>query len=236
MLASETRPLNFGERRPMTRRMHLATRTLSLTLAALLSLGAAGHVAAADADATTTGAAPEKPITEVTELDEIMVRGTNLRDLIAEAEDEFFRAFNTANKDDDFDTSCVDIPLDGNTRIKSRACIPGFYADAMADQVYFMQACQPDREVDREGNVTEYAATACYLPPTPQAVLTERAKEYANHMLRVIRSDANLQRMAGRLDELYYDLLDVQRQYVKVKTSADSSPAPAQSTETQAVH
>src|SRR5262245_12192161 len=96
---------HLRERRTMTSRMHLATRTFSLTLAAMLSLGMATSAAAAEAAAPAEQA--KAPIEQVQELDEIVVRGTALRDLIADAEDEFFQAFNKANKDDDFDTSCV---------------------------------------------------------------------------------------------------------------------------------
>jgi hypothetical protein len=199
----------------MISRKHLATSTLGLTASA----------GAAEAAPPAAGAKP--PIAEVLELDEIVVRGTSLRDLIADAEDVFFQAFNKANKDDDFDTSCVYVTMNSSDGIKSRVCIPGFYADALADQLYFQQQCLTETQEDEDGNEIQFAATACYTPPPPQAILTERAREYANHMLRVIRSDPSLQNMAGKLDDLYYELLDVQKQYLKVKSAGAPDRAPA---------
>ncbi len=222
----------------MTNRTHLGTRTLSLTLAAMLSLGMATCARAAEAAAPAAAPAEQAkpPIEEVQELDEIVVRGKTLRDLIADAEDVFFQAFNKSNKDDDFDTSCVYVTLDSTSSIKSRMCIPGFYADALADQVYFQQSCLTETMEDDEGNKTEFAGTSCYTPPSPQAVLAERGKEYANHMMRVIRSDPKLGDMAGRLDELYYELLDVQKQYMKVKGIAIPDNTPAKPAEGPRVH
>jgi hypothetical protein len=209
----------------MTSRKHLATSTLGLTLAAMLYLGVAANAGAAEA--TPPAAAAKQPIGEVLELDEIVVRGTSLRDAIADAEDNFFVLFNKVNKDDDFDTNCVYVTLDSLSSIRSRMCVPGFYADALADQVYFQQSCLSDTMTDDEGNETVFDAVGCYTPPSPQAVLGERAREYANHMLRVIRTDPKLQSLAGNLDDLYYELLDVQKQYLKVKSASQTEKAPA---------
>ena len=195
-------------------RKQFAATTFGLALAAALSLGLA--TAHAASPAPTAGAATEPPIGEVQELDEILVRGKKLRDLIADAEDEFFALYNKINKDDDYSTSCIYVNLDAYTQIKSRMCIPGFFADALADQVYFQQQCQ-SRGQDEDGN--NYAPPPCYTPPPPQLILTQRQGDYAKNLMKAIKSDLNLERMAGNLDRLYYELVSVQQQYIKVKSA-----------------
>jgi hypothetical protein len=204
--------------------MQTMTRIFCLALGALATC-ATGTAGAADAAPAAGAAAP--PAGELQELDEILVRGTSLRERIADAEDEFFQLYNKINKNDDYDASCVYVNTDSLSKIKSRMCIPGFYADALADQVYFMMQCQSDTVTDNEGNTTEYAAMACFTPPSPQVVLTQRAKDYANNMMKVINSDPRLQKMAGGLDDMYHELVGIQTQYLKIKASTMSDRKPA---------
>jgi septum formation topological specificity factor MinE len=199
----------------MTRRTRIITRTLCLTLSAVLSAGIFTTASAAGAPPAAAPTAADPSIDQVQELDEIMVRGKRLRDAIADAEDDFFALYNKLNKDDDYSTSCVYVNLDPDSQIKSRMCIPGFMADALADQVYFQQQCQSSGQ-DENGN--DYPPPPCYTPPPPQVVLTQRSKDYANNMLKVIRTDERLGKMAGNLDNLYMELLQVQQQYVKAKS------------------
>ncbi|MEO8315720.1 MAG: hypothetical protein ABI645_13110, partial [Pseudomonadota bacterium] len=63
-----------------------------------------------------------------------------------DAEDEFYKIFNDVNKDDRYDTHCESVYLDRESRIQSRACIPGFVIDAMADWAPFKARCQPPVE------------------------------------------------------------------------------------------
>lgn len=203
----------------MTSRMLGRMTNLCLMLTALLSLATAPAFAATeDAAATPTTAAAastaspaEAPLEE---LDEILVRGQSLTRAIADAEDDFFKLYNNLNKDDDYDTSCVYLALDPSSRITSRTCIPGFVADAMADQVYFAEECKASQ--DAEGN--QQSPPPCYTPPPPQLVLMERSERYAAHLMKMIRSDPRLGQMAGRLDDLYYELNSVRQKYVKVRT------------------
>jgi len=188
--------------------MQVTIRKFRLTLTALLSIAAATGTYAADSGApNATAASGSEPAAQ--ELDEIMVRGTRVREAIATAEDQFFVLYNSMNKDDDYSASCVFIPL-GDTQIRSHICIPGFMADAMADQVYFSEQCR--------ASARDLAAAPCYTPPTPQDVLTERSRSYANNLMKVIRTDERLGRMAGNLDNLYHELASIQQQYVKVRT------------------
>lgn len=205
----------------MKSRMLGPIRNWSVTIAALLAIPAApaamaavdeaGVVAPAPAAAASTASTSEAPLEE---LDEILVRGRSLIREIADAEDGFFKLFNNLNKDDDYDTSCVYLALDAGSQIKSRTCIPGFVADAMADQVYFAEQCKAP--VDEAGN--QLSPPPCFTPPPPQLVLLERSDAYAAHLLKMIRSDPRLGDMAGRLDNLYTELNSVQRKYIKVKT------------------
>jgi len=195
--------------------MRTTFRKFWLTAALLTAAMGCGAYAAAAAPN-----APAAPLDaqQYQQLDEIMVRGTRVREAIANAEDEFFGLYNSLNKDDDYSASCVFLPLDGTTQIKSHICIPGFMADAMADQVYFSQQCQAS-----PGFV---AATPCYTPPTPQQVLSERSGVYANHLMKVVRSDPRLGQMAGNLDNLYHELVSIQQQYINVRTTGDPQRAP----------
>lgn len=198
----------------MISRKPLATLALNLTLIAALGAAAMPGALAAESDSVAALDRNATPVTELVELDEIMVRGQNVRNAIADAEDEFFSLYNRLNKDNDYSTTCVYINMDPDTRIRSRICIPGFMADALADQVYFAQQCQSPGN-DENGN--PFPPPPCYTPPPPQLVLLERSRDYANHMLKVIQSDDRLGKMAGNLDKLYYELLGVQQQYLKVK-------------------
>lgn len=137
----------------------LTYRNLLVALAAALTLAAAMGTRAADAPPAAPAAAPaaaaETPDAagsaateeeQIQELDEILVRGENLRKQIYDAEDTFYDLYNKLNKDDDYDTNCVYLQLDPTSQIKHRVCIPGFVADAMADWAAFKVRCQPPTE------------------------------------------------------------------------------------------
>jgi hypothetical protein len=204
--------------------MNVAMKAFCLALCLTLSARMATTASAADAAPAAAGAAAPPPINQVQELDEILVRGKRLRDAIADAEVDLFALYKIINKVDDYITSCIYINLDPDPEIKSRMCIPGFMADALADQVYFAQQCQsPGR--DENGN--DVPPPPCYTPPPPQLVLTQRAKDYANNMLKIIRTDDRLGKMAGNLDGLYMELLQVQQQYIKVKGAEGQSKESA---------
>lgn len=226
--------------------------------------------AAAPAPAAAGAPASTDPVQE---LDEIMVRGKRLLDLIADEEDDFYALFNKVNKDEKYDTSCVYLNTDPDSlasSIKSRVCIPGFVADAMADFQVWKMRCQPPYEgfdefdcldrnndnrlswdeaaarqeleadftvmdQDQDGKVTrdEFSAgnqatgsPVVYQPPPPQLVLMEGTKAWYDHMMKVIREDPQLGEMAGKLDDLYRELAQVQSRYAELDPNANKAVQP----------
>jgi hypothetical protein len=111
----------------------------SALLVAGLCLAAAAAVAQAPAPAASTEEVIE-------ELEEVVVHGRRLKDEIVQAEDKYFALFNEVNKDDRYDTHCVALQLEQDSRLQRRACIPGFVADAMAEWAPYKARCQPPQE------------------------------------------------------------------------------------------
>jgi len=142
----------------MKTRRTRAVRFLSLVLAAALP-GAQLTVAQAEDAAATTAPAPPTATTpapapapsadpqeHMQELDEITVHGKRLAQAIADAEDDFYQLYNKVDKDDKYHTSCVYLNIDPDhpsSGIKTRVCLPGFVADAMADWAVWKARCQP---------------------------------------------------------------------------------------------
>jgi hypothetical protein len=120
-------------------------------LAAALFMVAAVAVAQAPAEDTET-------------LEEVVVRGKHLSQEIDEAENRFFGLFNELNTDDRYDTHCVYLQMTSGSRIQTRACIPGFVADAMADWAPYKARCQPPEEPE-------------YGPGGPEFVCLDRSKD-----------------------------------------------------------
>ncbi len=132
-------------------------KRLSIVLAVLGLAGTAACLAAEPAK--DSPAAPSQAGEPLDELDEVVVRGKDLTQAIVKAEDEYFAIFNDVNKDDRYDTHCVALRLNNDSRIQSRVCMPGFVADAMADWAPFKARCQPPQEggdefacLDRNGD------------------------------------------------------------------------------------
>jgi hypothetical protein len=82
-------------------------------------------------------------VEELEQLDEITVRGKRLLQEIADAEDDFYKIFNQVNQDDRYDTSCPNLQMEAGSRITTRACIPGFVADAIVDWQVYKSKCSP---------------------------------------------------------------------------------------------
>ncbi len=109
--------------------------SLAVALCLVAAIGVrAAEVAPAESPAPAT-AAPTTQAEVLEELDEIMVRGKRLKQVIIEAEDEFYALFNEVNQDEDYDTSCptLNVNPDRGVALNTRVCLPGFMATAMAD-------------------------------------------------------------------------------------------------------
>ncbi len=91
------------------------------------------------------------------ELDEVVVHGKQLMEQIVDAEEEFYKLFNDLNKDDRYDTHCVYLQMQGDSRMQTRSCIPGFVADAMANWAPFKARCQPPQEPEYGRDSPEFA-------------------------------------------------------------------------------
>ena len=65
---------------------------------------------------------------------------------------------------------------------------------------------------DEFGNQS-FGAPVSYQPPPPQLVLMEGTKAWYDHMMKVIKEDPRLGEMAGKLDDLYRELAQVQSRY-----------------------
>jgi hypothetical protein len=143
---------------------YAAVRVVTLMMFVMLAVPSlkAGEVPATPAMAT----APTTPaVEELEELDEVVVRGERLIDTIVKAEDEFYKLYNALNKDQDYDVNCPHLNLgaDAGSRIRSRLCLPGFVASAIADFVAFQVSCEPKFahfDANRDGRVSRSEAGA----------------------------------------------------------------------------
>jgi hypothetical protein len=117
-------------------------------LAALIIVAAPVMGATPDTSRSpATGAAePAQSATILEQLEEVVVHGRHLKEEIVKAEDEYFSLFNEVNKDDRYDTHCVYLQMQYDSKLQSRGCIPGFVADAMAQWAPYKARCQPPVE------------------------------------------------------------------------------------------
>jgi TolA-binding protein len=125
---------------------HCLIVTVALSMAATCATWAGEPAPSAPAAPTAVVASPSAGEADIQELDEVLVRGERLVKAINDAEDNFYDLFNKVNTDNDYDTSCVYLNTDPDnpgSQIKSRVCIPGFVADAMADWAQWKVRCQP---------------------------------------------------------------------------------------------
>lgn len=196
--------------------------TRVFTVLVLLAGGVASFQGVAQtASATRTSLTQSTPIEELLELDEVVVHGTNLRNRIIKAEDQFYKLYNQLNKDDDYDINCAYIALEQDSRIQDRLCAPGFYADAIVETMQWTERCRGTQ--DSEGNYVP--PPPCYTPPPPELVLLDRSDKLAKNVMSVIRSNPGLGDMAGELDELHMERARLARRYIELKSVEDETRA-----------
>jgi len=154
---------------------------------------------------------------ESEDIDEVLVNGMRLSELraaIVAAEDRFYARYNELNKVDDFDIDCATDAHTG-TRIGRRRCFTKLQRDAMAQNgIEVLEMFQQQRmPVDpMSGPPGSAGMTAVGRPPNtdPQVVWLAHYDEYRNNMLKLLRGNADLRRMAReaaraqqRYDEQY---------------------------------
>jgi hypothetical protein len=145
--------------------------------------------------------ATEKPAEQIDELEEVVVIGGRLYDRIVKAEDKLFKLYNELNEEDDFDTNCANVPIDRDSRLEQRFCMPVFFADAKAEQVRLSQYCLSLQEKDEEGVVI--ANGVCYEPPSAEQLFFHRRSDYVDNMLKVINSNPDLVKLAQEVEALH---------------------------------
>jgi hypothetical protein len=145
--------------------------------------------------------------------EEILVRGTRLRELraaIVTTENRFYKQYNALNKVDDFDIECVRDAHTG-TRIPQRRCLTRVVREAMARQgseaaEYFQQQATvheyvPGQTSDsaQAGDPGPAGMTGRGRPPNtdPTAVWAARYDEYRDNMLYLLKMHPELRQLAS---------------------------------------
>jgi hypothetical protein len=174
--------------------------------ALLMALLAAGTCAA--------GAAPSPTSEELPELDEIIATGERLARRIADAEDEFFKLYNTLNTDEDYRMDCGTRSMHSGSLIQVRVCVPGFVVNYLAPSLGNGARCV-EEYVSLDGR--RFPRGPCldvgYATPSMSAIMMAHGDDMFRHMMAAIRSDSRLQSMAGNLDELHFQLRLMQERY-----------------------
>jgi hypothetical protein len=212
----QTKYVQSGIRVGLLAAVALAVSPWALAQRPLIPIAESPAPSAAANAAMVLPAATEKPAGELQELDEVVVTGERLYDRIVKAEDKFFKLYNDLNDDDDFDTNCAQVPIDSETRIEQRFCMPSFFADAKAEQVRLSQLCLQMQYKDDDGNV---ANAPCYEPPSADQLFFHRRAEYVNNMLRVIKSDPDLTKMYVDVEALHRERAQYENRYDELKAA-----------------
>jgi len=126
--------------------------------------------------------------------DEVLVRGTRLRELraaIVEAEDRFYARYNELNKVDDFDIECA-MDAHTGTLIKQRRCFTKLQLEARS---------QNGREVLQM--FQDQAAGLTGRPPNtdPEAVWLAHYDDYRDNILYLLKVHPELRRLARERDD-----------------------------------
>lgn len=141
------------------------------------------------------------------DLDEVLIRGTRLRELraaIVVAENRFYQRYNDLNKVDDFDIECAQ-DIHTGQRVPQRRCFTKLQKKAMAQQgkevVEMFQrqaAILPDGPGQSGSGPGPAGMTGAGRPPNtdPLVVWLSRYDEYRENMLYLLKAHPELRRMA----------------------------------------
>src|SRR5512139_2187910 len=139
--------------------------------------------------------------------DEVLVRGTRLRELraaVVAAEDRFYEQYNALNKVDDYDVECFKDVRTG-TRIPQRRCFTKLQLEAMSQQGKEVLQMMQDHPKPIEGIPGQPAADqgpagmtgAGRLPNTnPEAIWLAHYDDYRDNMLYLLKMNPGLRRLA----------------------------------------
>lgn len=181
------------------------------------------ETAAAETLVVPASLATEKPADQLQELDEVVVTGGRLYDRIVKAEDRFFKLYNDLNEEDDFDTNCANVPIDRDSRVEQRFCMPSFFADAKAEQVRLSQYCLSLQEKDEDGNVTSQGP--CYEPPSAEQIFFHRRDDYVNNVLKVSRDSKQLSELLKEVEMLHRERAQYEHRYDELRAAKLSEQA-----------
>lgn len=205
---------------------------LSVVFAAPLQAASQGSALPADAP----------PVEELTELEEVRVRGKLVANAVITVENRVFRLYNKLNKNNRFDVHCMDMRLNPDSLALQRTCLPEFvgYYPA-ATQVGIGGYYIPPPPFSHDTSMSSYGgSTFSYYsppmstftafppaPPIPAASVISSAQrtEYADNVLRVIRSDPQLLEMATELVGMYQEMDRVQAHFVKLRLERQADQA-----------
>lgn len=188
------------------------------------------------------------PVEELTELEEVRVRGKLVTNAVITAENRVFRLYNKLNRNNRFDVHCVDLRLDWDTMVMQRTCLPEFVGYQSAASVgYGYTPPQPFSHYSEPPLIC--GSDTCYSPDsfsspafnyrsTPMANITalpgpapavmvsdEERAEYSQNVLRVIRSDPQLLGMATELVGMYQEMERVQDRYLQLREERKAAQA-----------
>lgn len=170
-------------------------------------------------DAAMPGMGGDAGKPEVT--DEVLVRGTRLRDLrrgIVDAEERFYARYNELNKVDDYDIDCSRDAHTGS-KIPRRRCLTRLQLAALAQhgkEVVEMFQEHPNQAVDPPGQPpspmglpNSAGMTGAGRPPNtdPVAIWLARFDDYRDNMLYLLKMNPDLRRLAQAREnaELRYE-------------------------------
>ena len=220
----------------MTSKMRSAAANVCAALAATLCVGMATSASAAVESAAGATAA-KVPVEELEVLAEIRVRGRSLARSIEDAEDDFFKLYNKANTDEQYDVYCGHMSVDGSLIMK-RACVPGFIADraprtTTSYPTVIYSGCGSSFRSGSHYDINSscFSVPQIVFPANPPvvtvaAVAMHKREAYVDNVLKVINSDPQLVAKVRHIDSLYAEMLLTQDRLIKVRATNPQKADP----------
>jgi hypothetical protein len=169
-------------------------------------------------------------------LQEIWVRGKALSNVIADAEDDFFRLYNKRNEQDRLDIRCGHVKLDRDSLAMSRTCLPRYLA-AAASYTGSLNVSMGSRCMSNAGftscngygdirsgpaYVSQSANLTTRLHAGSLALTGEDKRLETIQRLARAMDDQQLMEKAGTLAALHEEMDSIQGMYVEARADADA--------------